>query len=355
MIEEGPVLVRATLASTLHLRARWDPNGRRRCWARSGGWALEHVERELDEGWRGALPQLRATLALPEGAAQAADALISALDRVGAQATQRGALPEGVQPPAWPLEIRRGALVPPWPFDAELAGLELGLRRVIKRQPRSARERDEDAAWLSAHGLEVREVEGTLLGARDRESLAEAMTLEHMRGDDEAAHALGALLGYPSCCIEAFTRLGARDDATLLAIRAGAAPPELGFLLAPLALFSHTPCEARCERTLTLARSVLAYLDATRPGFADAWRSLAAALHVVDHRGRALVLDARDEGEEIVVHRARELSVPALQTVPELAGVVLRRSGPFVRSPPTGWTGCLLADHRDERKLDGNR
>jgi hypothetical protein len=113
------------------------------------------------------------------------------------------------------------------------------------------------------------------------------------RGPDaDAARVLGAALGYPPCCVDAFVAATGHDDRALVAGLDGAtrASPLTVWLNQPLALVSHVPCTLACAATRDLAAEILDELEAGTPGFAAAWRALAARLHVLDHRGRGLAL-----------------------------------------------------------------
>ncbi|MEZ4399504.1 MAG: hypothetical protein R3B06_05775 [Kofleriaceae bacterium] len=210
-------------------------------------------------------------------------------------------------PPRWSSRLRSG--MPPgdalWPFDAELVGLELGLRRLVKRECFSDAAEAIDRAWLAGAGVAlVRvgpvEADGrrVLLGARGGAVAAEAVAAELAvrAGPDAAAIAtLGRLLGYPACCVARFTAAAGHDDAALVAASAppaAAAPasPLTQWLTQPLALVSHVPCGLGCAATTALAATLVDQLDRRAPGFAARWRALAARLHVVDGHGRNLAL-----------------------------------------------------------------
>ena len=160
-----------------------------------------------------------------------------------------------------------------------------------------------DRAWLNAAGLIVAgvgivEPDGRrVLFATDDEAaltptLGEAEAALRRGPDADAARTLGAALGYPPCCIDAFVAAAGHDDRALVAGLDGATPasPLTVWLNQPLALVSHVPCGLDCAPTRALAAAILDELDRETPGFAAAWRSLATRLHVLDHRGRGLAL-----------------------------------------------------------------
>lgn len=103
--------------------------------------------------------------------------------------------------------------------------------------------------------------------ARDREPalLAEASA------DDDVL--LGALLGYPACCVEAFAASRFAHSRGYEAVLPDATGPT-AFWLNPMLdvfgwmLISHFPCSARCSSSVELARCAFAALARLYPGFA---------------------------------------------------------------------------------------
>jgi hypothetical protein len=257
--------------------------------------------------------------------------------------------------PRWPSTLRIG-MPPPdrpviWPFDPELVGLLLGVRRLLKREALGDSSADADTAWLEAHGVRVRRVESpdadgrlVLFGAFDERVLDEAIDAERALwrtdgGSGEAASFLGEALGYPPCCVDAHVRVGARDDLTLAlallpSISGEPASPLSQWLSAPLALVSHAPCRLDCARTLTLAGALLDDLERRAPGFRARWHALARRLHVLDEEHGSVALRAdgslRDD-EGIVVRHAARLALPTgddlatiLEVIPDWSGLRLR-------------------------------
>ncbi len=218
--------------------------------------------------------------------------------------------------------------------DAELLALRLGLRRVVRmalpaRQAPLARLALESEGWaVVGSTARILDADGNLfrpgaqpsvesfgaggqtkthhvlyIAAKAAEAEAardlEARISDAARPDAvlEAHRDLGALLGYPACCVEAFVaeltaRAGEAECAALHAARARAAaarsarldPLANGFLVArDRALVSHAPCRFDCPATLALARAVQAELarndEATAAARLAALAS-AVALHV---------------------------------------------------------------------------
>jgi hypothetical protein len=330
-----------------------------RALARAGGWALSYS---------GELPRALREVVLAVGAR------FGALREMGDATARLREIAEAVAPgarlevadggmrrlPRWPSTLRTG--IAPleggeiWPFDAELAGLELDARRLIKRECFDAASAARDRAWLESHALPVREVApGVLFAARDARSLGDEIDRAEegvARGDADAAAWLGRALGYPECCIERFTSIAARDDASLVArllppVARSPASPLSQWLNQPLTIVSHVPCALDCAATLALGASLLERLDARTPGWAAAWERLARRIQIVDEEGRCLALDA--EGD--VVRSAIELRLPRgpepkgiAHDVPELAGARVSSLRAFA-----------IADHRAPLHVAGAR
>lgn len=204
-------------------------------------------------------------------------------------------------------------LDPPW--DAEVDGLAAGRRRLVKREfasPADRRAADArgllvaDAGGRYGHApdsAEVRRGTGdstTLLFARDADTLAEALALEriatsaagHQRRIAESR--LGALLGYPGCCIHAHAN--AQDQGEDACFRRLLAEPDPDGLPAGNNLFvlshqliSHFPCSLRCDASRALADAALAALTTARPEHGRALGTLLASPITVWDRFRFLI------------------------------------------------------------------
>ncbi len=351
------------------LRLEDDPRRERRALAHGGGFALSHGG-ELAPG-----PMRDLVIAIGRAFAGRAaldlDDAIAALQAIavaaGARLTRARLAPGGRALPRWPSNLRTGAphmaAGSIWPFDPELAGLRLGARRVAKRECFDDDSERADRAWLEASGATVARAgeidpdgRRVLLAAMDPAALGDGLVLAEAalqaRDRDLPARALGAALGYPPCCVDAFLAADGRDDLSLLAllppIDAPPAPPWTQWLNAPLALISHTPCTLTCEPTIALARALCAELDQMSPGFAAAWRDLAARFQVVDHRGRGLAI--RGEGAlatGVVIAHALALAPDpagvAARELPELVGRTVRVGDDDLDGPML--VAALGADH----------
>ncbi|MCC6644656.1 MAG: hypothetical protein IT374_03665 [Polyangiaceae bacterium] len=128
------------------------------------------------------------------------------------------------------------------------------------------------------------------------------------RGSSAHARELGALLGYPPCCVAAFEALAARGDNAALvwiterrtrALSASFAPP-LNVVLRRVVPF--TPCTFSCRLAVARAEGVLDALDA---GVASSLlASLSRAVLYLDE-ARSIVLEgARARGDELAYERA---------------------------------------------------
>lgn len=321
-----------------------DPDGTKPALARAPRHALSHLDLELGPAFRQLLPSLRQRFAAA-GADEPATALRAALGSA-ARVELRRRLLHGQSVPGWPLSLRSGRPAPRslWPFDAEGAGLELGLRRAIFREGRSDEEARLDRTWLESRGFLVQARGRDLVAARDASVLARAVELISSDGDSahelaERSRELGALLGYPACCIESFVSVRRRDDlwlfADVLPRHAEPVPACSLFLNGALALVSHAPCSARCPATLELGAALLARLEHESPGFSGNWLALARRLHAIDERGRCFAFDVTGV-DELEVRSALEIVAPS-------AGV----SAPYLR--PTTNIRSLRVDR--ERAL----
>ncbi len=198
------------------------------------------------------------------------------------------------------------------PFDHELAQLCAGLRLVVKREFAArqtiapARAEGLHVLWLDdtyavdRASAEVRKAgptgARTALIGRDLAALAEVAELDRRErlGGPDRRHAivrLGELLGYPSCCAEAFA--GQEDGGEVATFRRLlAAGPRTGLprgnnlFVLEHQLISHFPCDLHCSETASLARLTFALApDATRAALA----SLLAAPITVWDRFRVVV------------------------------------------------------------------
>lgn len=178
---------------------------------------------------------------------------------------------------AYRLELRAAVLLTVEPHDEErvralLPGIALRRERIVEAQ----------AARGSAR-LVV-----DLYAARDRK-IAEKLAELHGQDPAEAASSLGALLGYPACCVQAFVAQVDHADESYgryaIAARTSFGPGPWPAVLddTSLRLSPHDACTYRCESSREQASALLAALRTER-----------AELHraIVDYlRGPVLYFD----------------------------------------------------------------
>jgi hypothetical protein len=175
---------------------------------------------------------------------------------------------------------------PPLPFEA--LGYVLELRPAVLLTVAPAREETLRAA-LPGHVLRrERPAPGTptdgpaggeprveLFAARDPE-VAERLAQLWEEDPAERLTQLGALLGYPACCVQAFAAQGDRSDDThtryAIAARTSFGPGPWPALLddTALALLPHFACTYRCERSREQAEALLEALRDEHPELRDA-------------------------------------------------------------------------------------
>jgi MoaA/NifB/PqqE/SkfB family radical SAM enzyme len=217
-------------------------------------------------------------------------------------------------------------------LDREVAQLRAALRSVIKVERRTRAHAEETAASFAAQGFATVISDGpagsggapervVVFPANDGACAEEAASLERaLVGSFDARGAavrrMGALLGYPECCVDAFARSTEQDDATHIArltrasIATGPLFPEQNWAAVPIRLFSHFPCAPTCAATLTLAKATRAQMLAERPAFvAELDRALASIAWIEDAECFVLFVGARfDDGdafryEHVLSHR----------------------------------------------------
>jgi hypothetical protein len=236
--------------------------------------------------------------------------------------------------------------------DVELLGLELGTRRLVKREGLSAEGRARVASAWRERGFLTAEA-GALFVAQSELELRSALDAERvmLRGGEArfgAVVELGSALGYPDCCVSAFSRLRRSEDWVATAARLPGSPlraePLALWANPDLRLVSHLGCSLDCPATADLSKTLLAELERRRPGTRDQWLRLARRVHVVSIAGRHAALEVEPLGDDrLRILRTAEVSRdaagrPALvdREEPERIEVLGR---------PAPWA-ILLADHR---------
>jgi hypothetical protein len=308
-----PAGARAPRSAFLRVRGpvevtfRVDPAGPERAMIQGPHASLTHLERELPEPTKAAIPSLRDAVSRASSHADAALRVEEALVRAGSSVDRR-------DEPRVPVRRHPGARLERDDLllvDHELLGLRHGLRTVAKRMcpPGAGAERVSRLGALgfvatrfgvTTHGASQSERDVVLV-ARETSALEHAREIERAlvraaaQRDDDAAivREMGALLGYPRCCVERFVRLRARDDASLAGALLGPhgarTPFETAFTVPPFTLVSHAPCSPTCAATRSLVRSLVSHMPvAARASYVR----LAEACWGIDDDGMLIRTDA---------------------------------------------------------------
>lgn len=155
----------------------------------------------------------------------------------------------------------------------------------------------------------------TLYASRRLSLAREARELDRMAADAgkqrAADHAgLGRLLGYPSCCVEAFVGMERRWPNALpieaAARRTGRFDPRLNNLeLSHFAWIAHFPCRYDCPQSIAMVDVIIDVLRPINPTLtARVERALARPRLYREDGHQAVVIGARAAGRERVAFRA---------------------------------------------------
>jgi hypothetical protein len=161
---------------------------------------------------------------------------------------------------AYLLELRPAVFLTVDPRDEER--IRAQLPGVVERRERRVEVGAGDV-WQDDRSRGRAAIE--LYAARDAETVRRLVELQE-RDPTEAAPAIGALLGYPACCVQAFAAQIDRADnsynryaiAARTAFGPGAWPSSLDDTA--LKLLPHFPCTYRCERSREQATQLLSAL-----------------------------------------------------------------------------------------------
>ena len=237
------------------------------------------------------------------------------------------------------------------PFDHEIALLERGVKRLVKREfanmddRRIALEKGYHVAVAEGgYGLDPKTAEVRLdwgahltLFIGEESATQRAVELErverHGSGDEreEAMSQLGQLLGYPQCCVKAYlTQDDQGETATFERLLSGGArerlPASNNLFLLSQQLISHFPCDLSCQASASIGDLALEALRAFDGESADALAELMAAPVTVWDRVRFLVEHPRHglchgghmtEEPRLFSHPGFNAFVGALPSVPE--------------------------------------
>lgn len=204
-------------------------------------------------------------------------------------------------------------------LDKEHAQLFGGLREVIKTERATASAAEETAAAFRARGLAsevflgapgpgVSTPRAIVFTGRSSSAVEEALAIEpHLTAPfhERAPYVrrMGALLGYPDCCVEVFASSDEQDDAThmqrLAREHVGQLAPEQNWAAIPLRPFSHFPCHPGCPATARLGRATLSAIEAHSARFANRLVEALRSVALIQSAERfALLLGARADGPD---------------------------------------------------------
>ena len=242
----------------------------------------------------------------------------------------------------------------PSAYDHEMAQLELGIRRIVKREFCSAAE----LLLAQSKGWHVAPAEGNYGLAADSADLVHgsgqqrtvfigdeasveracALELIERQGHGEVRHnairELGALLGYPSCCTEAYLAQTEQSENASFQRLFHVGPTVGGlagnnFFVLSHALISHFPCSMTCSASAKVAHLSWAHLADHDPNNARLLAHLLSLPIVVWDRYRFLI--AHPDGEMIMPHQIE--GDTRLLGHPLLADFVKERDD---NAPPSG-------------------
>lgn len=151
--------------------------------------------------------------------------------------------------------------------------------------------------------------------AADEVTLAEALANQRAHGPGSGARpivAMGTLMGYPRCCVDAFAAQPSRrdnaDNERRTFLRAPAEPLDVALhRIGAARVVSHHPCSPSCAASVELGRGVLdrvAEIDAGAGARLGARLGLPALL--LDMR-RRVELEGRFDGDVFVIERCAPL------------------------------------------------
>jgi hypothetical protein len=184
--------------------------------------------------------------------------------------------------------------------------------------------------------------------ARDPAAAARAREIYlDPRGPTAHLAEMGAMLGYPACCVEAFAALDDRSNNSAIRYAAHARTASLGRRFAPQLnnLFAHVlpwfPCSYACDASVAAADAVLDLFAGSDPtGAASLRKRLGRNVFYVDHARAVAFEDGRWEGD-ILRYGAAYGSLGPAEGEGGRGGGALRgglRCGALARGrAPRGW------------------
>ena len=151
---------------------------------------------------------------------------------------------------------------------------------------------------------------------------------------DPIKRRIGALLGYPPCCVDAFIRAASSEEdlteRTLLARRFGAGVLDPRWPLVLLVLEHYLPCSLHCERSLALAAALeAAVAEHGVEAPAGGWQRI-VSLTDVEHPGNVALLLRERADDEGFDYRVIAINHADDRLAPVLAGDRLEFDGPTI-------------------------
>lgn len=235
--------------------------------------------------------------------------------------------------PALPLELAAlRAGIKPVAFLTVRPAEEAAIRRAVVGYAVERRERavcvEAQDRWVDDRTRGEPRVE--LYVSADPAAAAAAARLQAEGDPSRNLGELGALMGYPECCVRAFGALDDRSNNSRnrywTAARTtgeGAWPWELNNLF--VAIIPFFPCSYRCARALAHARATLEAAEHDEPGLTARLRSaLARPVLYFDHEHQVIVDGTRGLGADAGVVQVRGAWVPPWTgaDMAEFAGVL---------------------------------
>lgn len=258
--------------------------------------------------------------------------------------------------------------------DREIVQLEGGLRQIIKVERSNRAAAEETATRMRARGLVAQIYEGPAgpggappraiaFVGRSTAAVEEAISIEPgltapFRERGPLVRRMGELLGYPSCCVDAFAVSPEQDDGTHIArlVRSHPGPlaAEQNWAATPLRPFSHFPCTPTCAETARLGRATLRLMSPRHRAALD--QALRSAVLIASADRFALLVDARASGPGELVYGGvlshRNLGVEdAVLSRPQFRAFYLEVVAPLEEGNRVARGARSLVVSRDGRRI----
>lgn len=247
---------------------------------------------------------------------------------------------------AYTLELKPAVFLTVAPQDE--ARVRATLEGHIERRERRVQIGPSDA-WVDDPTVGEPRVE--LYAARDRHAVERLMSFQTSDPTD-ALTQIGALLGYPACCVQAFAALGDRSNNSYnrvaAAVRTSVGPGPWPAILddTSVKLLPHFVCTYRCERSFQQARRLLDALGDERPAVREELVShLGGPVLYFDHTHQ---LRFRGEVRDGISVRYHSVSMPLPSSEP-----FARLGGAIAQGDRLVLTDGKLTVYAGEQRLFG--